>query len=478
MRYAWFVILIAGLRFAFAAVRTLPRDGDLGWQRWLGRTILATHRIPRALGAETFTAPGAPWTPHEWLFSLIVLRTDTPRGWGEVAFGVAGCAMLALLLIALRAARSGAAPWLVAAATALAAMGMYNAFGMRAQVLGWPLLAAFMWALDAEGAWMWAAVPIAALWSNLHASVMLAPIIATLTAAGRWSEDRAWTPRVRLGVMVGVGTMIAVCCNPLGIGLPLYALSLFTAPLKIYIEEWQATDISRYGFAFGALPLLFGASIVGVSRGRRYAQDALIFAAFAFLLLFARRNIALFAIAIAPLVAREVTSVFSRRDAKPGSALVEAPPRAFRLPPKGFVFAWTIAAITFGMTIAIAWGSTLEWSGDRLEAIRPSEEIAWLRADPRNHRVYCADFAWCSFLLDVPRVRVFLDGRADPYPFSVWSDFATITYLRPHWRERLDADAIDAVVVLRGEALDQALAEMPRWSLATSDRRYDLWVRR
>ena len=58
--FAWFAAIV---------VRFPPADGDLLWQRWLGARILREHAIPRALGPETFAANGAPWTPHEWLFS-------------------------------------------------------------------------------------------------------------------------------------------------------------------------------------------------------------------------------------------------------------------------------------------------------------------------------------------------------------------------------------------------------------------------
>ncbi len=464
MRYAWFVLLVAGMRFVFAAIKTSPGDGDLAWQRRLGRTILATHHIPRALGMESFTAPGAPWTPQEWAFSLLALHTATAAGWCKVGAFVAFCAMLALALTAWRAARLGASPWFVASVTAFTGMAMYNSFGIRAQVLGWPLLGLTMLFLDEEGPWMWAAVPVAALWSNLHASVMLAPGIALAVVVGRWVEDRAWTPRVRRAAQVCAAIALAVCCNPFGVGLPLYAVSLLSAPFKNSIDEWQNTDLSRFAFDFGALPLLACALVLGVARDRRRVQDALVFAAFTVLMLLARRNVALFAIVVAPLVARALTS--------PSSLFAKRSAPSFTL-----MFAWAAALLAFMMSIAIPIAEAMQWPKDRLESVRPTDEIAFLRADPGTHRIFCTNFAWCSFFLDLPRDRVFLDGRADPYPQAVWTDFATIAYLRPRWRERLDAYGIDVVLAEHNAPLEQALAEMQQWREAVSDKKFDLWIR-
>ncbi|HEY0798649.1 MAG TPA: hypothetical protein VGD50_05835, partial [Candidatus Baltobacteraceae bacterium] len=124
MKYAWFVLAIMAARFSVTAVNFPPGDGDLAWQRWLGRTILATHHIPRHLGAESFTAVGSPWTPQEWAFGIFAQFGSSGTAWTLFALAVSACAIAALALVALRAARRGAAPVTVAVVTAAAALAM------------------------------------------------------------------------------------------------------------------------------------------------------------------------------------------------------------------------------------------------------------------------------------------------------------------------------------------------------------------
>jgi hypothetical protein len=64
-------LVVASTMICISAAATKPTGyGDLAWQRWIGEAIIRSHRIPTALGDETFTAAGAPWVPQEWLFAV------------------------------------------------------------------------------------------------------------------------------------------------------------------------------------------------------------------------------------------------------------------------------------------------------------------------------------------------------------------------------------------------------------------------
>jgi hypothetical protein len=463
VKYAWFVVTLLAARFIVTAIEYPPIDGDLAWQRWLGNTILATHRIPHALGPETYTAVGAPWTPQEWFFSIVAALSVSSIAWTLFALGTAACALAAILLVAYRAVRRGATPTNVAIVAALTGTAMVDTFAVRAQIVAWPILALMLLVLDTEGPWLWACVPIAAIWSNLHASAMLAPLLVGATAFGRLLEDRAWTPRVRRAVIVTFAVAAAICCNPLGIGLPLYAASLFASPITAYINEWRPTDIGFYAFSLGSLPVLLAAVILGtVRRGEKTAkiEDILIFTAFTFLLFLASRNIAVFAIAAAPIIACSLGDAFpeSRKFSD-----VRIPP--FVLP-------------VFVVLLAVVIGLKIHTSTERTISAIPKKEIRALANMPGEHRVFCSNFAWSSYFFGNSTVRVFLDGRSDPYPFRVWKDFAIISFLRPRWRDVLASYHVDSVIDDRDAPIDQAIALTNDWRDALHDEKFRLWIRK
>jgi hypothetical protein len=258
---------------------------------------------------------------------------------------------------------------------------------------------------------------------------------------------------------------VAICCNPFGWDLPRYALGLFNNPIKSYISEWKVTDIDDTSFAFGALPLMVLAAFAGVrGNGDRRFRDLFVLCAFGFLVLSAARNVGVFAIAAVPIVA----SALTRR--VPFFEAVPEPPQtdADRL-------AWiALPAITFGIAMYV---------GVKLVAGVPAQSgladapLAAVAKMPGTHNIYCSDFAWCSLALGKPGERVFLDGRADPFPRDVWEDFAKIVRLDRTWRATLDRRHVDTIVVKRDEPLDQALAVTPGWRAGYADKTFRLWLR-
>ena len=468
MKYAWLVLGVFAARFLSTAIAFPPGDGDLFWQRRLGASVLANHAVPRALGNEAFAAPGAPWVPQEWLFGIAAYLGRSGWGWDVFSGACALAALAALTIACLHAVRRGASPVDVAICVALAGIALFESFGVRAQVAVWPLLALFLLLLDIDGPWCYAAAAVAAVWSNLHASAMLAPILAGMVAFGSALDERRIGKRTRRLAIVAVLCAVAICCNPFGWDLPRYAIGLFNNPIKSYITEWKVTDIDDLSFVGGALPLLLLAMILG-TRGtpeapndRRW-RDFLLLGVFGFLVLSAARNVNIFGIAALPIVA----SALARRNFF-GLVAQRPPTRIDRIAAVAFPVG------TFAVAIAIA---------ARLISTTPpatglaNAPLAALSKMPGDHRVFCADFAWCSLLLGVPHESVFLDGRADPFPRDVWEDFARVIRLEPSWRDILARRGVDTVVAKRYSPLDQALELARGWRPAYTDKDYRLWLR-
>ncbi len=461
MKYAWLVIAIFTARFLVFAVAYPGVDGDLGWQRWLGATILRSGAIPRMLGNETFSAPGAPWVPQEWAFSILAHLSRTGLGWDLFSSGVALCATAALALSAYRGVRGGASATAVAVAATFTGIALLESFGTRAQVFAWPAFALYLLVLDFDAPVVWFALPVAALWSNVHASATIAPLLAAAAACGAAFDERRFGPRARRLTWVALGSAVAICCNPFGWHLPAYALSLVTSPIKSYIVEWKVTDLGETSFAFGALPLLLIAAYAGTRSTRRWS-DALLFGLLALAMLGAARNIALFGLGAGPIVALALTRVvpwFVRDPAEPAL-------------PRGVAWGFPVVALAVAGGVAVA----LLQSTKRVEVTMPVAILDSLRREPGDHRLLCADFAWCSFVVGEPGISVFLDGRADPYPPAVWDDFLDVLRLHEVWRERIAARRINTVLVARDTPLDQALARTPPWRAIFSDAKFRLWV--
>ena len=176
------LVLWGGLYLAVNPFRAL-NNRDLYWQRWLGDYILQWHRLPTALGTETFTAAGAPWVPQEWFISIFVALAMRHGLLVPFAILMAVIPIGILASIYLRSTK-GATPEAIAIVLMFTGCALAASFGIRAQVLGWGCFAAFLLCLDRRDAWAYAAVPIVVLWANVHASVMLAPVFLLARVIG------------------------------------------------------------------------------------------------------------------------------------------------------------------------------------------------------------------------------------------------------------------------------------------------------
>jgi hypothetical protein len=205
--------------------------------------------------------------------------------------------------------------------------------------------------------------------------------------------------------------------------------------------------LGGYAFPLGALPLLLIAAIRGVRKNVRLA-DAFVYVGFTVLLFSAARNIPLFAIAVAPLIVR------------PDKEEAQSPQRVLSLP------ILVCAVFVGGLANAERFASAL-----------PTTEIIALQNAPGEHRAFCEKLSWCGYLSGNPRVSVFMDGRADPYPLGVWNEYETITHVRSGWDALLDSYKVDAIVSKRDSSLDQALGFAGPWHEAVSDPQFRLWTR-
>ncbi|MBV8344110.1 MAG: hypothetical protein JO190_03830 [Candidatus Eremiobacteraeota bacterium] len=437
----------------------LPGDGDLYWQRWLGDLVLRSHALPTALGPETFTSAGAMWVPQEWLFSVIVALASHYNLFFLVTFALSATPLVILSLIYLRT-RGGASAEAIGIVLLISGGALLESFGVRAQVLGWLMLAVFMFFIERRDRWYYAAFPTTVLWANLHASVALAPVIVLARlAAGLADGGHGASRRSRDLIMLGA-TILATFATPLGWRLPFYAVTLARSPIRHFIQEWQPPGLHDLSFMLGVLPLVLVILAAGPAFARRQlfsaAPSALLLAA----TLFAGRNIPLFVIVAAPLAARAIDWRFPRVRNLEGRVRDLAPA--------------AVVAITVGIVIsAFALLADERVSPPRL----PIRAVASLAADRRSHRVFCQDFTWCSLALQYGNLRVFMDGRCDPYPVPVWQRYMATIYLKRPLSATLPGDAIDAIVAKRDTPFAVAVAKQPNWKQAFEDRSFVVYRR-
>jgi hypothetical protein len=464
MALAYVAVAIICAAFAGKAIKSPYVDGDLFWQKHLGAYVLAHHRLPSALGHETFSAPGAPWIPQEWLLGIVDAIAVQHNAMWMLGIAAALALGLALLLSIARARRFGASPSAVVVCSILTAVNAEGSFGIRAQVFAWPLFVALLLLLDVSGAAVFLAVPLVIVWANMHASVAIAiPIVwidalAKLYACGwRSGETRR---RLLLSAIVPFATL----ATPLGVKLPQYALMLVGSPIRHLIDEWQPIGLAHHFFWFGAVPMLLAVVLCARTVARERPRDVLLIVILTAMTIQAVRNAALLGFVLMPVAASALDVLLGRFAFWKRDLLQSPGPRRLAILGGAALTAVVFVVGVRGAPGAATWHPALD-TFTKLSALRGEQ------------RLFCYDFAVCSPALDFPKLRIYMDGRADPYPPKVWEDFNVLRYAKPGWLDLVRDYKINAFYVKRGDKLDKALASGGAWhTIATRDTCCRLYV--
>ena len=440
----------------------------------------------------SFTMLGQPFVPYEWLAELASAASYR-------ALGLAGPLLLHGAVIALTFAlvfawlrRRGESPLLAIGVVLLAIATAQVHWLARPHVFTFLGTAVFCLILDdwhpgrLHQKWLWALPAAMVLWANLHGGFLVGLLlIATYLGADilRWlvgpREIAARASRsVRVLLPVAFMTLAATCVNPAGPALLSHVFGWFANTFLINAtQEYQSPDFHQPAFRAFAAMILVAVAGVAWSRRRPALHEGLLLLGFLYLALFSGRNVPLFAIVVAPLLACQLAALrgprgrfntyighvvnwLGRRDRI--LARIDARSR-FRI--------WPVAMIVGLAAVAFVQRGAGTPLGVQFDPARlPVSAVAYLEDHPMQGHMF-NDFAWGGYLLHElwPSQRVFIDGQTDFYGEALTQDYLAVANVKPAWRDVLDRYDVQWIVFRSDSALEQVLLASGGWDTVYRD---------
>ena len=455
--WAGVAILLPALLVSVAPVSTV----DLAYGIRAGALVLDGAGIPR-VDTFTFTAAGLPWVDQQWLAQVIFAAAFRAGGWPTLAtlWVVIVASIQALLW---RASRSmGADARSTGVALLLGFVVAAQGIGLRAQVLGLLCLAGLL-ALVADRrrhpGRLWLAVPLMAVWANLHGSFPIGLVLLGLAAV----EDVAARRRARIPIAVVIAAVLATLANPFGFDAWRYVAAIGTEPtIARFVVEWRHTspfDLAGAAFYASVAAVVALVAVRSPRPGRPPLTTLAWLAGLAFLGAWAVRAIAWWGVGAAPVAAALLAGVLAWRAGSEsgGNLRVTGPEPGRRAGPGRAGIAFVAALAILAVAVQPAWRPSPDGGGIGSRLVDAPAGIARAvdeatAAHPAA-RVFNAQ-RWGSWLeLATPGALVFADSRVELIPASVWSDYILVSEGDARWREILDSWQVDVVVV--------ALADQP-----------------
>ena len=473
-RYSPALVIFA---IVIADIRQLS-DPDLWGHILWGHELLAHGSLPLD-NIYSYSAPGFRWLHHEWLSEVLMSSTLD-------AFGPFGLKLLKFLctagtisFVVLAESESGAPAVVQALILLMAALILVPAMQFRPQIFDFISLSAIV-ALLCRHNWrgsapLWIAIPLLAVWSNLHGGFFIGLVAMGVYGAATLLSDIFAGRSRRRGLGIVAITAAAAASTLCTFLIPparetWYTLiySILNPATHTTIVDWKPLIASLRTAPAGVerkyfiLVLLFFAAAVASVILTPKGADAPLVAVAAVLLaaaFVAQRNIPIATIAIVPVFANHLGRLLPPHDV--GDAGSHAAWRAGRLVPETLI---AVCAILFASYSGIL-SPGIDASGN------PADAINFMNSHGLKGNVL-ADYGWGQFVIwhGKPGMKVFVDSRYDlGYPPAVISDYMALARGEAGAAHTLAAYQNDFVLTAGHSPAAKLMESRPDWRLIYSD---------
>ena len=489
------VAFLIPLLFLFSkldGVRTMLGDGDTGWHIRTGEWILANHRIPHE-DIFSFTMPGQPWFAWEWLWDVAFAWIHAHGGLGSVVVVSMTIVCLTFALLYRLVLRRCGNPLVAVTLTAMAAAGSSIHWLARPHLFTALFMVIFLALLDRVHAGrtklLWALPAIMILWTNLHGGFFIGIILVGTYAGGELlgavfatnrTEGIAAVKASLPYIYAVAGCALVTLVNPYGYHLHEHILKYLNDPFQTkYILEFQSTNfrISGAGCLEAMLALGVGAA-VWYGRRKQFTE-VLTIVGWGHLALIIVRNMPIFMIAAAPVVALPLVEWLQTLSAAPIVAWLR---RIFEAPEAiGEEIApleqpWRTHAIPAVIIVLLAIAIQSPTAGKKLKPEYDPERYpagALSLLQQPGQRIFTHD-EWGDYLLYHlwPKgVQVFVDGRSDFYGPEFGQAYIDVLDVKYNWAETLAHYGVNTILMPVDAPLTGALKESRNWRVVYDDTR-------
>ena len=483
-----FIFIFAGMHGA----KTLLGDGDTGWHVRTGEWIMSHGRVPDK-DLFSFTKTGQTWFAWEWLWDVVF-------AWLHQHWGLAAVVMGSALVIALTSAlvfrlsfRKCGNPLIAMALTFLAVASSSIHFLARPHLFTLLFTVVFYTILervreDHNAQLLWWLPVLTVLWTNLHGGWFIGIVLLGLYGAGELAgglfggEPGAWLAGVkRSAPYAGIAALClaASLAGPYTYHLHAHIWEYLTDSFqREHIQEMMSINFQNPAARYFEILLLVGGGACVWHLRRKRFTECLLLVFFAHVALIASRNIPIFGIIAAPVLALAVAEWIQMLEDAPVSRWLRNLARGLRGMGDsigGLEGQWRthlVSAAALVLVTAILYAPSpppnfrARFDGKDF----PVKALASLGAPETQGRIFTSD-QWGDYLIynTYPRSRVFIDGRSDFYGSKFVGKYLDIVSVNYNWQRYLNEYGVDTVLLPTDAPLAGALKESSRWRVVYDD---------
>jgi hypothetical protein len=482
---AAFLMPIAFVFLRMGGATGMLGDGDTGWHLRTGEWIIANGRVPHE-DMFSYTRAGQPWFAWEWLWDVLFAWLHQRGGMEAVILAsVLVVCTTSVLLFRLTCRKCGnpllaiALMILVTGGAAIHWLARPHLFTMLFTVIFYSILERVK---DGNVRLLWWLPALTVLWTNLHGGFFLGIALTGAYAAGEiadavfTSDASRRQPALRRGVpylITAAGCLAATFVNPYFYHLHQHILAyLGDGYMYRNIVEFQSFDFHHPVASYFEPMLILGLGAAVWNLYRRQFGYSILLAGWAHLALVVVRNVPIFMIVAAPLVAEMLQSLLSELPTKNLAAWIRQGAVKFEEYAKDFGSTDSIARVHLTSAAGIGLLAALFYAPNAPAKCRaeydakryPAKAVEILR-QAGSPEVIFTDDEWGGYLIYrlYPSKRVFIDGRSDFYGTPFNEKYQSVMGVRYDWEKSLGQYHVNTILLSPKAALAGALKESRHW---------------
>ncbi len=477
----FFITLLAWL-FAAGAFGWLGLllDGDTGWHIRTGEYVLDHGRVPTG-DPFSFTKSGQPWFAWEWLADVFLASLFRLAGFKGVVLG-AGVLISAAAFVVFRAMLwHGANPLAAVLVSLLGVSASSVHYLARPHIFTLLLMAISVWLLArdrrAPTRWVWALIPVTAVWTNLHGGFVALIATIGLMVAGSIAEafllssERGERLRsARRYAFLGAGCAAASLLNPYGYRLHAHLVSYLKSDwIRKSVQEFQSPSFREETMLQFEVLLVAGLVLAAFALQRRQVVEALWVIFWTHAALSSVRHVPVFVVVAAPLIAVELTRWWEGAAAGRSRRSVVNILKALGDDSAAGFRRLTVWAAVPVLALA-AINEPVKWPEGFPKERFPVKVVERHREALARARVLTSD-QWADYLIfrSYPQQRVFFDGRSDFYGPQIARQYQRMVEGRYEWEQLIERYGFDYVLSPMDWPLGSILKLDPRWRIVEDD---------
>ena len=472
--------------------KTLLGDGDTGWHVRTGEWIMSHGRVPDK-DLFSYTRTGHTWFAWEWLWDVVF-------GWLHQHWGMAALVVGSSLVICLTSAlvfrlafRKSGNPLIAMALTFLVMASSSIHFLARPHLITLLFTVVFYTILERvrenrSTRLLWGLPLLTVLWTNLHGGWFLGVVLIGLYGAGELASGLfdggpgAWPAAMKRALpYAGIASLClaASLVGPYTYHLHVHIWEYLTDSFqREHIQEMLPISFQNPAARYFEILLLVGGAACFWHLRRKRFTECLLLAFFAHVGLLAARNVPIFGIAAAPIVALAVAEWCQTLEDAPVSGWLRRLARSLRSMGDsigGMEGEWRTHVVSFA---AVALVTAILYAPSpppnfraRFDAKEfPAKAVASLGDSAVTSRIFTSD-QWGDFLIYklYPKNQVFIDGRSDFYGSRFVEKYLDVLNVKYNWQRHLNEYGVDTILLPTDAPLAGALKESSRWHVVYDD---------